>query len=398
VAPLAGIRVLDLSRLLPGPYATLVLADLGADVVKVEDTGMGDYLRLLPPAVPGTRMGAAYVALNRGKRSIALDLKRPEGREAFLRLAAKADVVVESFRPGVMDRLGVGWGTLVARNPGIVLCSISGYGQSGPYRDRAGHDLNYAAIAGVLGLSGAGPGAAPHPLAVQLADIAGGGLWSAIGILAALAGRAASGGAGRWLDVSMTDGAASFIGHELAVATVTGKAIARGAELLTGASPTYRVYETADGKFLSVGALEPKFWGTLCLAIERPDLAEHANAQGEERERVAAELGAVLKKRTRDAWVERLAGLDVCVEPVLASDEVAAHPVNAARGSFVDMEAGGAGDLRVLATPAARIAGVEPVRGGAPAQGEHTRAVLRAAGLEDAEIDSMLAVGAAAQP
>jgi alpha-methylacyl-CoA racemase len=387
--------VLDLSRLLPGPYATLLLADLGADVVKVEDTGLGDYLRLLPPAVPGAGVGAAFAALNRGKRSVALDLKRPEGRDAFLRLADGADVVVESFRPGVLDRLAVGYDVLAARNPRVIVCAISGYGQDGPYRDRAGHDLNYVALAGALGLNGPGAAAPPHPLSVQLADIAGGGLYAAIAVLAALAGRAADGGRGRHLDVSMTDGAASFLLHDLAAAAVAGTNLRRGEELLIGGSPTYRVYETADGKFLSVGALEPKFWGALCEALGRSDLASQANAQGEERTAVAAEVAAAIRTRTRDDWVARFAGLDVCVEPVLDSDEVAAHPLHAARGSFVDAATAGGGTLRLMVTPAARWSGAAPPRGPAPRQGEHTRAVLAEAGLASTEIDRLVQAGAA---
>src|SRR5262245_23824086 len=175
--PLEGIRVLDLSRLLPGPFLTMILSDLGADVVKVEDPRMGDYMRGVPPAKDG--VSGRFLAVNRDKRSIALDLKAPAGREAFLKMVERADVVVESFRPGVMDKLGVGWGALSARNRGVVLCSISGYGQDGPYRDRAGHDLNYVGLAGVLAMGGA-RGGAPQVPGVQIADLAGGGLWGAV--------------------------------------------------------------------------------------------------------------------------------------------------------------------------------------------------------------------------
>jgi crotonobetainyl-CoA:carnitine CoA-transferase CaiB-like acyl-CoA transferase len=206
--PLKGIRVLDLSRLLPGPFLTMILADMGADVVKVEDPRVGDYMRAFPPGKGG--MSGRFLAVNRGKRSLALDLKDAAAREAFLRMVERSDVVVESFRPGVMDRLGVGYDALRAKNPKIVLCSISGYGATGPYVERAGHDLNYIGLAGVLAMGSEARGRAPAMPGVQIADFAGGGLWGATAVLGALVGRERT-GEGAHLDISMTEGAMTLL-------------------------------------------------------------------------------------------------------------------------------------------------------------------------------------------
>jgi len=269
--PLEGIRVLDLSRLLPGPFLTMVLADLGADVVKVEDPKVGDYLRIFPPAKGG--ISGRYLAINRGKRSLALDLKDPAGKAAFLRLVAGADVVVESFRPGVLDKLGLGYDVLAGHNPRIVVCSISGYGATGPYVHRAGHDLNYIGLAGVLAMGSERPGGPPAMPGVQIADLAGGALWSATGILAALVGRERT-GRGAHLDISMTEGSLALLAAELGNLDC-GARPTRGTETLNGGLAAYGVYRTADERFVSVGALEPKFWMAFCTAIGRKiDLAE----------------------------------------------------------------------------------------------------------------------------
>jgi len=227
--PLTGIRVLDLTRLLPGAYCTQLLADMGADVIKVEEPESGDYMRWTPPLVDG--QSALFNALNRNKRSIALDLKTDRGRGSLLRLAETAQVLVEGNRPGVMDRLGLGWSVLHARNPRLVMCSITGYGQSGPYASRAGHDLNYMAIAGGLGLNGTRDGP-PIPLSVQVADIGGGGLHPAVSILAALV-EVQRDGEGTWIDASMTDAAAGFMALVFA-AHAAGERVARGDQRLAG--------------------------------------------------------------------------------------------------------------------------------------------------------------------
>lgn len=383
--PLEGVRVLDLTRLLPGPFATLVLADLGADVVKVEEPG-GDWLRWMPPLA--REQSGAFHALNRNKRSLALDLRRPEGAAAFLRLAAAADVVVESFRPGVLDRLGCGWAALHAANPRLVLCSITGYGQTGPYAARAGHDIDYAALAGVLALCGGRE--APAAPGVQLADLAG-GAWPAVaGILAALVGRGA-GGEGRHVDVAMSEGALALLAMPLGIAAARGRPLARGAELLSGGAACYGTYRTKDGRFVALGALEPKFFAAFCAAAGRPDLAERQLEDDGAGPR--AELEAIFAARTRDEWAAFAAAHDVCLMPVLEGDEPRADPHLAARGAFVEVDTPWEGRaMPGVATPV-RLAGDEQPRRPAPRLGEHGDAVLAEAGLSPGEIAALRAAG-----
>ena len=353
---LTGIRVLDLTRLLPGAYCTQLLADMGADVIKVEEPEAGDYMRWTPPLVDG--QSALFNALNRNKRSVTINLKAGPGRDVLLSLVDKADVLVEGNRPGVMDRLMLGWDVLHARNPRLVMCSITGYGQDGPYASRAGHDLNYMAIAGALGLNGDRDGP-PVPLSVQVADIGGGGLQPAVAILGALVG-VQRGGGGQWIDASMTDGAVSWLAMVFA-AREAGERVARGDQRLAGRYACYRVYECKDGRHYSVGALEPKFWNSLCQALERPDLIE---LQYSEDLSVQAELEKIFRTRTRDQWQEKLATLDACCEPVLDLDEVASHPQIAARRIF---ERGKLGRV--------------------PQLGEHTEEVLKEIGFDQARIE-----------
>ncbi|HEY3355061.1 MAG TPA: CaiB/BaiF CoA-transferase family protein, partial [Polyangia bacterium] len=381
--PLRGVRILDLSRLLPGPFCTLVLADLGADVVKVEEPGGGDYLRGLPPLAGG--LSAQFVALNRDKRSITLDLKR--GRDVVLRLCERCDVVVESFRPGVLDRLGLGYDALRARNPGLVLLSISGYGQDGPLRERAGHDLDYLALAGLLGMC-RGPDGAPGPLPVQLADLCGGALYGALGVCAALYARRET-GAGRHIDLSMTEGALSLLIPQLAAFFATGAAPRQGEGLLGGGHANYRVYPTKDGQHLAVGALEPKFWAALHQALGRPvDYAALAGAPAEQA-RLGAELEAIFRQKTRAEWEAVFAAHDACVEPVLGLGEVPAHPQHAARDVFFTLDDPARGPSRQARTALGGPATHRP----APALGEHTEAVLREAGYDDAAIAALRQAG-----
>jgi alpha-methylacyl-CoA racemase len=377
--PLAGVRVLDLSRLIPGPFCTLILSDLGASVDKLEDPHVGDYLRVFPPLKNG--LAGRFNALNRDKRSLCLDLKQAAGRDALLRLVEKYDVLVESFRPGVMERLGVGWAQLSAKNPRLVMLSISGYGQDGPLSQRAGHDLNYVALGGILGLSG--PVDAP-PLTppVQVADVAGGALFGAVGILAALYEREKT-GRGQQVDVSMCEGALAFAIPDLGNVDATGAAPKRGGELLNGGNANYGVYRTSDGKFLSVGALEPKFWAAFNSAIGRKVDMSEIVAPPAEQAKLRAELQEILGKKSRDEW-ERVFTGDECVEPVLAADELDAHPQHRARQMFVDV----AGQ-RHARTPLGRRAAHTPP----PALGGDGDAILREAGFSDDEIAQLRSGG-----
>ncbi len=345
--PLAGIRVLDLTRLLPGAYCTLLLADLGADVIKIEEPGAGDYMRWTPPLVDG--QSTLFDALNRGKRSVALDLKTDGGRDTLLRLVERSDVLVEGNRPRVMARLGAGWDVLHARNPKLVMCSITGYGQHGPFAARAGHDLNYLAVAGALGLNGPRDGP-PLPLSVQVADIGGGGLAPAAAILAALVA-VQRGGEGRWIDAAMTDEAVRWLSMAFAQ-RAAGERVSRGDQRLAGRYACYRVYECKDGRYYSVAALELKFWTALCDALGRPDLVE---LQYSEDKSVQTAMEGIFRARTRDEWEQTLSAIDACCEPVLELDEVPSHPQVAARG-------------------------VLSPQGRGPSLGEHTDEVLRELG------------------
>ena len=356
---LAGLRVLDLTRLLPGPFCSLLLADFGADVIKVEDLGAGDYARADP---------AAFAALNRGKRSLRVDLKSPEGREVFVRLARGADVVLESFRPGVMDRLGVGWERLHAENPALVYCAISGYGQDGPLRDRAGHDINYLARAGLLALSGEADGP-PVQSAGQIADVGGGALMAAFGILAALRS-----GEGQLVDVAMADGALSWL------ALLAAKpASSRGALTLGGGILCYRPYRCADG----YGALEPKFFAAFCAGVGREDLADHQfDPPGSD---AHAELVAIFLARTRAEWEAFNARHDCCLEPVRELSEALEDPQFRAREMVLEGAFGT--PVKLSATPG-------DTSRAAPAPGEHTDEVLAEAGFDAAEIARLREAGA----
>ena len=375
--PLTGIRILDLTRLLPGAFCTMLLADMGADVVKIEEPGTGDYMRWTPPLIAG--QSALFNALNRNKRSVTLNLKTGEGRDLLLKLADGAAVLVEGNRPGVMDRLGVGWDVLRARNPKLVMCSITGYGQDGPFAGRAGHDINYAATAGVLGLNGeaAGP---PVPLSVQVGDIAGGGMQPAVSILAALLA-VERGGEGTWLDVSMTDGAASWLALPFAQAG-GGEEVGRGAQRLSGRFACYRVYECKGGGYYSVGALEPKFWAALCGALAMPDLVELQFVEGERQARAHREMEALFKTRTRDEWVPVLAPLDACCEPVLDLDEVARHPQIAARRLIEERATG------VEVRPAVEMR-EDWRRLDPPGLGEHTAKILGEVGVDATRLEDL---------
>jgi crotonobetainyl-CoA:carnitine CoA-transferase CaiB-like acyl-CoA transferase len=381
--------VLDLSRLLPGPFLTMVLADLGADVVKIEDPHAGDYLRLMPPLKPGGcggSMSGRYLAINRNKRSAILDLKKPPGREALLHMCERADVVVESFRPGVLDRLGVGPAALRARNPGLIVCSVSGYGQDGAYRERAGHDLNYVALAGVLAMGGMAGGAPLLP-GVQIADLAGGALWGLVALLAALFARQRGAG-GAHLDVSMTEGALALLAAELG-SWDCGERPTRGREMLNGGLACYAVYRTADERYLAVGALEPKFWLAFNRAIGRRADAGELVAPGEVQQRIRAEVQAILATRTRDEWMSVLAGVDCCCEPVVELEELAEHPLHTSRQVFSHVEDPVLGRTLQVRTPVGMAAGVRR----APRHGEHTQEVLAEYGLSAEQIRSLSGAG-----
>ena len=392
--PLEGVRVLDLSRLLPGPFCSLLLADFGAEVVKVEDMGMGDYARWSPPFYEGaedTAKGALFLGLNRNKSSIRLNLKDEGGREVLLRLVQDADVVLESFRPGVLDRLGVGYERMREVNRGIVYCAITGYGLDGPLRDRSGHDMNYLGLVGLLGLTGEADGP-PVQAAGQIADVGGGGLMAAFGILAALRERDRS-GEGQVVDVSMADGALSWLAMTAANYLADGEVPRRGHIPLGGMFVCYRPYACADGH-VTFGALEPKFFRNFCRGVGREDLIEHQfQSPGSDAHR---ELEAIFAARTREEWAAFASEHDCCLEPVLELDEVLESDLVREREMVVEIEQPGADrPVRQLGVPVklSRTPG-DPRRLPGPGLGEHTAAVLRDAGYTDEQIAELTEAGA----
>ena len=372
---LDGVCVLDLTRLLPGPYATQLLADAGADVVKVEDTGAGDYARHMPP-VTDDGVGAVFDAVNRGKRSAAIDLKDDDGRSAFHALVADADVVIESFRPGVTDRLGIDYESLTDHRPDLVYCSVTGYGQAGPYADRAGHDLNYIGLAGLLDMTRQSDREAPRIPGYQVADMAG-GLLAAFSVCSALLSRELANTGGEYLDVALTDAVVSFA-QALAPEALGGDEPRPGETPLTGQYPWYDVYETKDGRYVTLGALEPQFWSAFCDAIDREDLVDaHMTGDPAERAALREELVDVFRSRTRDEWADAMTDVDAAVDGVYTPAETFEHPQIEARG-YVERPADAAPRVGLP------VCGSEISRddvGAAPGHGEHTEEVLTAAGL-----------------
>ena len=380
--PLRGVRVLDLSRLLPGPFCTLLLADLGAEVVKVEDVAGGDYIRAMGPTIGG--QSAYFLGLNAGKKSVALNLKSPAGLDVFMRMTSRADAVVEGFRPGTADRLGIGYRSVKAANPRIVYCSISGYGQDGPDRDRAGHDLNYIARAGILGLCGR-PGGAPAIPPVQIADLSS-GMYAALGITAALRESERT-GEGRYLDIGMMDSALAWMVMTVAE-YAAGERGARGRLPLTGKHPCYNVYRTGDGHDICLAALESKFWEAFCRTMGREDLL---SLQFSERPEDFAAVEALFADRTRDEWAELLRDTDFCCEVVPTLSEVLNAPQAKHRGLVREIRSGDQANI-LLGHPLRESGAYEPAA--CPGHGEHTVALLRELGCTDRELEDLEKAGA----
>jgi alpha-methylacyl-CoA racemase len=362
MGPLNGIQVLDLSRLLPGPMCTWYLRGMGADVVKIEDPQMGDYLRFAPPH-GSDGLGAWFSALNAGKRSVALDLKQPAHQAAMAALIAEADVLVESFRPGVMARLGMDPEELRRTYPRLVICSITGYGQTGPMAALPGHDLGYVGLAGGLSLGTRRDGVPDLP-GVQVADVAGGGLTAAMRICAALFGREQT-GQGAWLDVSMTEGVLAFMAPAVAAFAASRTVPAPGDDVLTGASANYQMYRCKDGGVVAVAPLEPKFWMNLVAVVGEMDMDRSA-------------LAALFATRDRDEWAECLG--PACVTPMLELWELAEHPQHRARGALM----GEGAMLRVVPPfPSGADCATLP----APDLGAHTAEELARVGFDSARMD-----------
>jgi alpha-methylacyl-CoA racemase len=381
VSALSGLRVLDLTRYIPGPYCTMLLADLGADVVKVEEPPVGDPTRAVPP--PVGEDSALHAALNRNKRSVMLDLRQDQGVEVVRRLAARADVFVEAFRPGTMARRGLGYDELRALNPRIVYCSLSGYGQEGPLAQRAGHDVNYAALSGFLGSNVDADG---HPVlpAAQVADMTG-GLVAALGILAALQARERT-GEGQLVDVSLYQAALALMTIPMTRATAGGAM----ANELSGHYACYRVYTCRDGKAVAVGALEPKFWANVCRVLELPHLVSRQWARGDVMREAISMVARAFSLHDRDEWLRRFEGIEACVEPVLSLEDALAHPQAT---SYRLDQPSGAALLQTIAPPLRLSATPVSQRREAPAPGQHNDEVLQEAGWVDTDIERLRTAG-----
>lgn len=375
---LKDVTVLDLTRLAPGPFCTMILGDLGAEVIRVEEPGPPTGRRARQAATAAAppsaeRAAAPQNALARNKRSIGLDLKSAPGKEIFTALAERADVLVEEFRPGVARRLGIDYETLAARNPRLVYCSITGYGQNGPYRDLVGHDINYIALAGALSVIGRKdqPPTIPHNL---LADYAGGGMQAVVGILAALLARSQN-GRGQYIDVAMADGVMQLLAERFSAYFRTGKLGRRGEGMFDGGLPHYNVYRTGDGRYIALSALEPWFFANLFRALGREDLIEHEFNRDKypEIERFLTETFA---SKTRDEWFEFLRKAEVGVAPVLDLDEVERDPQVMARGMIVELETADGGRTRQVGIPIKFSSTPGSIRRMPPSIGQHTDEIL----------------------
>jgi crotonobetainyl-CoA:carnitine CoA-transferase CaiB-like acyl-CoA transferase len=374
---LSRFRMLDLSRQLPGPFCSMLLADLGMDVVVV--------------ASPNDPMGAGIPLLARNKRSLTLNLKAPEGRDIFHRLAREADVVLEGGRPGGARKLGVDWETLRALNPRLVYCSISGYGQSGPYRDRVGHDVNYLGFAGVLDVTGVRGGEPVIP-GVQIADVGGGALMAAAGIMAALLARDRT-GEGQYVDIGMMDGAGAWQVLNLFNQVVQDAPQRRGETMLTGQHPCYALYETKDGRWVTVGALEPHFWRNLCQELDMPDLVEQQFAGGGVRDEMFRRVRAKFKERTMAEWVARLADKDICFGPVATVAEMLDDPQMRHREMVVE-QPDRRGERRLTLGNPLKLSATPPTFRTPPAEfGAHTDEVLATLGYSIDDVAALRARG-----
>ncbi len=382
VLPLAGIKVLDLSRYLPGPFCTQMLADFGAEVIKIEDLG-GDLMRHVPPMIEAESAG--FYSVNRNKKSVTLNLKTEEGKAIFKTLVSSSDVVVDQFRPGVMDKMGLGYDQLRQVNRGIIYCSITGYGLNGPLRDAAGHDLNYLSLAGITGLNGTYKGM-PAICGMQIADIAGGTLYAIIAILLALTSRQKT-GQGQLCDIAMMDGSISLLALTLGQWSGWGKLSEMGDDLLSGGYAFYQIYRTKDDKFVSLGALENKFWAGFCNKLGKPNYVKQQFDKSLQRDMIA-DIQMLMQEKTRDEWVEYFADSDICFTPILSLEEMCEHPQVLARDMIVKLSnvRGSGKDMALTGVPV-KLSGTPGVaKMSFPRLGEHNEDVLMTAGYTAEDI------------
>ena len=385
IAALEGVSVLDLTRLLPGATCTMLLADLGADVLKIEQPGAGDYNRAFPPL--HRKESGSFLLLNRNKRSLTLNLKAEAGKAVFRRLVERADVVVEGFRPGVMDRLGLGYDALRQINPKLVMCSISGFGQTGPLREASGHDVNYLALAGALQLFGT-PQTGPIVPGLSIADVGGGSLMAVYGILAALLARERS-GEGQYVDVSMMDGLVTWLAYHAADALFAGVEPRGGEQRFLGAAPCYNVYRCADGRHLSLGIIEPHFWHAFCDLVSHPEWKAEQWPTGEAAARQFATMRDLFAGAPMRTWAERLAAADIPAAPVNTMAEAFEHPQSKARELLYQCDHPVEGPIPQLGFPVKFSATPATHRLPPPLLGQHNTAVLSALGYAAEDIAAL---------
>jgi len=372
--PLEGMKVLDLSRLAPGPFCTMILGDLGADVIKVEGPREG---KLAPTgrSIPvDEEKEIAYNSLERNKRSIVLNLRSEEARQIFYQLAKRADVILEGFRPGVVKRLKVDYDTVKEINPRVIYCSLTGYGQNGPYHNMVGHDINYISTGGALGIIGI-PGGAPIIPANLIADFAAGGMNSTIAILAALIAREKT-GKGQYIDIGLADGVVSLMAQTLNFYYSGRSVVERGKDLLTGGVPHYNVYETKDGKYVSIGCLEPWFYENLCRALGREDFIPHQDATGEKMEEIFSAFKEIFRTKTRDEWFDFLSQWDICVGKVYELDELSSDPQLTHRNMILELDHPKYGKVKQVGISQKLADTPGSIRSFGPLPGEHTEEVL----------------------
>ncbi len=383
--PLEGVRIIDFTRLYPGPFGTQLLGDLGAEVIKLENKDSPDYIRFFPPMF--NKEGAGYIAVNRNKKSFAIDTRSDEGKELFFKLVEVSDVVVEQFRPGVIDSMGFGYKEAASRNPKIIFCSITGFGQTGPYSQIPGHDMNYMGLAGITDVIGVKDGDPVVP-GIQVADVAGGGLMSVIGILSALAAREKT-GRGQHVDVSMFDGILPFMGVHYSAYLAGGELPKRGDSFLSGGLLCYDIYKTKDDRYITLGALEHKFWKRVCELIGKEEWKDSQYAQGEERDAMKEELKGIIRCKTRDEWMEVFRGEESMTEAVLTIDEVENNPHAIARDMIVEMDHPTEGKVKGIGIPLkfsdTEAKEIKPP----PILGQHNDEILGLIGLSEEEIGEL---------
>jgi len=376
---LEGIKILDLSRLFPGPYCSMILADLGADVLRIEDRRFASE-------------GPGMPTVMRNKRHMTLNLKHPQGKDIFYRLAREGDVILEGFRPGVTARLGIDYESIKKINEKMIYCSVTGYGQDGPYRNMVGHDVNYLSFGGVLGLNGEAGGDPVIP-PIQVADMAAGGMNAALGIMGALIARQRT-GRGQYIDISMLDGIVAMLPFPVSLLWGLGQNPRRGDTLLSGRYPCYSVYETREGGFISIGALEPRFWEALCRKLGREDFIPSQYDEGEKKEEIFSFLRATFKTKTREEWMEELKDVDVCLGKVLSLEETLRDPQVVSRRMVTDFADPRKGKMRLLSSPL-KLSDTPPDIRTAPADfGEHTEEVLGELGFNADQIEELKKSGA----